>query len=307
MEKSWHSADANDIGRNLNSDFEKGFSIALVLEQRKIHGENVLPEGKKKRWWMLLLGQFKNTLVIILLIAAGLTFSIGEYLDTTVITIAVLINVLISFWQEYRSNTIFERLLALVRIVATVKRGGAWVEVNSSELVPGDIILLKAGEKVPADARIVKQNHLACVEALLTGESAPVKKSADILPEDTALADRSNMVYTGTTIEEGGGTALVVATGAHTEIGRIAALTASVEDALTPLQERLKRLAKVITIIVGITATTIFVTGFLESQPFVEMFTITVAVAVAAIPEGLPAALSVVLAVASKKILAKNG
>lgn len=307
MEKPWHSANVEEIGRNLSSDFEKGLSDARVLEQRKIHGENVLPEGKKKRWWMLLLGQFKNTLVTILLVAALLTFSIAEYLDTTVITIAVLINVLIGFLQEYRSNTIFEKLLALVRIVATVKRGWMWVEVNGSELVPGDLILLKAGEKVPADARIVKQNHLACVEALLTGESVPVKKSTDILPEDTALADRRNMVYAGTTIDEGDGAAVVVATGAHTEIGRIAELTASAEDALTPLQERLERLTKVITIIVGVTAAIIFVTGLLESQPFVEMFMITVAVAVAAIPEGLPAALSVVLAVASKKILAKNG
>ena len=307
MNESWHGITITDVGRRLNSDLFNGLTTAEVAAARLQFGENVLPKGEQKHWWGLLLDQFKNTFVIILLIAAFLTLLIGEYLDTSVIIVAVLINCLIGFWQGYRSNTIFEKLRALVKVVATVERPGGWLQVNSSELVPGDIILLKAGEKVPADARIIRHEHLTTVEALLTGESSPVKKSADALPNETDLADRKCMVYTGTTVEEGSAEAIVVATGAKTEIGRIATLTASVEEGMTPLQLRLAKLTKTITIIVAIAASVILVTGLFENQPFVEIFTLAVAVAVAAIPEGLPAALSVVLAVASRKILSKNG
>src|SRR3989344_1159315 len=311
--KNWHSTSLTEVIKEFNTNTSKGLSVKEVEKRKLGSGLNVLPRGKEVHWWEMLFGEFKNPLIIILLVAAIVTFFLDEKLDTLVIMLAVTVNITISFWQEFRSNNIFEKLQKLITITTRVKRDGKLYEVNSEDLVPGDIILLYSGVKIPADARLIRSDDLEVNEALLTGESVPVKKIAeDGMSASIALADRVNMAYTGTTVEKGTAEAIVVDIGSHTELGQIALLTTNVTDQKTPLQERLASLGKKITILVIILAVIIFAVGILEQgkitgEKFVEMFTLAVAVAVAAIPEGLPAALSIVLAVASQKILKKKG
>jgi calcium-translocating P-type ATPase len=270
-------------------------------------GPNELPKGKKLHWWQLFLRQFKNPLIFILLVAGAITFWLAHYVDTIVISLAVLVNVVIGFWQEFRSNRIFEKLQAIVAARSRVYRNGKMREIDAKDLVPGDIILLYAGAKIPADARLISVRHLEVNEALLTGESLPVKKAVAGVAGTVALADRKNMVHAGTVAEQGDGVAVVVSTGENTELGQIAKLTASVKEESTPLQERLARLGKIIAFFVLAAAFLIVIVGIWEGKEFVEMFTVGIAIAVAAIPEGLPAALSVVLAVASQRIFGQKG
>src|SRR3989338_3269516 len=304
----WYHLSLNEIKEKLATDFEKGLSTNEIEKRRAQYGPNELPKGKKLRWWELLFRQFKSPLIFILLIAGAATYWLGELIDTSIILLAVSVNVFIGFGQEFRSNRIFEKLQSIISVTTRVRRNGKLNEINAQELVPGDIIFLTMGVKIPADARLTESHRLEVDEALLTGESLPVKKKAlDIKADDIPLADRKNMVYAGTVVSEGNGVALVVATGEKTELGQIAKLTASVTDEQTPLQERLSRLGKTIAALVILAALIIIVTGIAEGRGLVEMFTVGVAVAVAAIPEGLPAALSVVLAVASERIYAKRG
>ena len=303
----WHHLELEEVLDRFSVDVAKGLENAEAEKRRGQYGFNVLPRGKKKTWWRFLLRQFKSPLVYILVIGAILTAWLGEYIDTSVILLAVAVNVAVGFWQEFRSNNILEHLQKIVKVSAYVIREGETHEVEAATLVPGDIILLKSGIKVPADARLVSSSDLEINEAILTGESAPVKKSSDRLAtKDLPVGDRKNMVHMGTVIEKGEGRAVVVATGGDTEIGTIALLTQSAEDAPTPLQERIGKLGQKISILVGIAAVVIFLVGFFEeSYSIREMFTTAIAVAVAAIPEGLPAAISIVLAVSAKRILSQ--
>jgi len=306
---NWYAKPISDVTSSLDVDTVKGLSKEEVLKRRSEFGPNVLPRGKKVYWWQIFLRQFKNPLIIILLAASLITFLLGENIDSIVILIAVAVNTAISFWQEFRSNNIFEKLQKLITFKAKVKRGGLMNEIDSNELVPGDIIFLHPGDKVPADSRLIHSEELEANEALLTGESAPVRKSFEqLVSKNTPLANRLNIIYTGTVVAKGTAEALVVETGSNTELGRIASLTTKVRDEKTPLQERLSSLGKKLTILVVILAIIIFAVGVLEEKTsIIETFTLAVAVAVAAIPEGLPAAVSIVLAVASQRISKKKG
>ena len=307
LNAKWHELPIKDLLQEFGSNLETGLADDEVGRRRAEFGPNELPKGKKLHWWEFFFRQFKNPLIFILLAAGAITWWLAEYLDTIVIFLAVLVNVAIGFWQEFRSNRIFEKLQAIVAVRSRVRRDGKMREINAKDLVPGDIILLYAGVKVPADARILEARRLEVNEALLTGESLPVKKTVLDLSGRTALADRKNMVHAGTVVEQGECIALVVAIGENTELGEIARLTASVEEESTPLQERLARLGKIIAGFVLAAAFFVILVGVWEGRAFVEMFTVGVAVAVAAIPEGLPAALSVVLAVASQRIFGRKG
>ena len=282
---------------------EAGLSAEGVLSQKKIHGRNELPKDGGFKVLGFLIQQFKSPLVYILVIAGGLSLWIGEYFDTIIILAAVSINVGIGFYQEYSSSQILARLQEKVRVAAYVRRSGEVHEVDSSDLVPGDIILIKSGMKIPADARLFKTKELFTFEALLTGESSSVEKSIDVIKVDTPIADQSNMVFMGSSIERGEGEAIVVKTGKETQIGIIATLTTKSGEDYTPLQEKISKLGKFLSIIVVFSAMVIFITGYIEKIEFYDIFVTAVAVAVAAIPEGLPAAIAVVLAVASKKYI----
>ena len=307
MTTNWQEKKLSEIVEDLSVDLARGLTDKEVQKRRLEFGPNLLPKGKKIQPWQFFLRQFINPLVLILLVAAFLTVSLNEMVDFYVISLAVLVNVSIGFWQEFRSNQIFEKLDKLVQVKARVKRNGEVMEVDMVYLVPGDIILLHADTKVPADARLVRTQHLSVNEAILTGESRARKKQVSDSKGALSISDRINMIHMGTIIERGEGEAIVVGTGTNTEIGHIAELASSVKEEKTPLQNRLSKLGKIISVFVGVFTVIIFVFGFYEYRNFVELFKISVAVAVAAIPEGLPAALSVVLAIAASRILKQRG
>lgn len=306
--KDWYQKSVAEALQELDVDPDKGLNNAEVSKRQEQYPRNELPRGKKTHWWQLLWQQFLNPLIFILLVAAGVTFWLDERVDTVVIILAVIVNVAIGFWQEFQSNRIFETLQKIVLVTARVRRNDRVQEVLMAELVPGDILILKGDTKVPADARVVTEKNLLVNEAILTGESHSVDKTSEVISGTKSLGDRKNMIFMGTLIERGEGTAVVVATGGNTEIGHITALTTGIQEESTPLQERLGRLGKLIGAFVLFSALAIFAAGVFDPlRTTLEMFTVAVAVAVAAIPEGLPAALSVVLAVAASKILNKKG
>src|SRR3989344_4057119 len=244
-----------------------GLSRAEYKKKLLEYGPNGLPKETGFKALAFLWGQVQSPLVYILLIAAVLAFFAGEKLDTIIIVASVILNVGIGFYQEYSSSQILKRLAEKVKVMAYVKRGGNIKEVEAAELVQGDVIFLKNGMKVPADARLFRAKDLFANEALLTGESAPVK----------------------------------------TEIGQIATLTEESDEEMTPLQERMAKLGKFLSVLVVAASVIIVAVGILEKFNFYQIFVTAVAVAVAAIPEGLPAAIAVVLAVASKNIFKNNG
>jgi len=307
MTEAWYALGLSDIQEKFGVDPTRGLSSDGAKKNLATYGANVLPRGKKASLAKLFAKQFVNPLIIILLIAALLTLLIEEYVDLFVIVLAVIVNVGIGFWQEYSSSKIFEKLQKLVTVRARVMRDGKLTELDMAELVPGDIILVRSSMKVPADARLLNAENLLVNESILTGESNAVHKEAGDLSGTLGVGDRTNMLHMGTTVERGEGTAVVVATGPKTEIGAIAGLALNVEEERTPLQERLSRLGEVLAVFMTLFSIIIFVSGLFEGKSFIEMFTVAVAVAVAAIPEGLPAALSVVLAVSASRILKKRG
>lgn len=318
----WYAKSGAEVLRELAVDATRGLSDADVVIRAREHGRNALPHGKQLAWWQLVLRQFINPLIAMLLIAAGLTLWLYFYgdrapgeesplIDFSVIMLAVALNVAIGFWQEYKSSQIFQKLQQLVSSHARVIRNGAPAEIDAEALVPGDILLLRSGMRVPADARILETRDFTVNESLLTGESRAVTKHARELTGALSVGDRKNMVHMGSVVDTGEAKAVIVAIGQKTELGHIAELTAGVDEDTTPLQERLAGLSKVITYFVLAAAAVIFYVGVIDAEKgeisLIAVFTTTVAVIVAAIPEGLPAALSVVLAVSAQRILGKKG
>lgn len=306
-EHAWYALQVRQVVQALNTDIRHGLSEEVVVQHREVVGSNELPQEKTVRWYQMFWRQFTNPLVYLLVLAAGVTAWLGEWVDTWVIVLVVLVNTCIGFIQEYQSNKTLEQLKSIVRIRALVVRDGGVKDVDSSELVPGDVVLLKTGQKVPADVRIVDAQDLTTGEALLTGESVPVRKNIDVIANSTGIADRTNMAWMGSVVESGRGRAIVVGTGASTELGKIAHLTQVADNLDTPLQQRLRVLSQIISAVVVVAAIFIFIIGAQGYLSFIEAFKTAVAVAVAAIPEGLLAALSVVLAVSTKRILAQQG
>ena len=285
----------------------EGLSDEEARKRLKKYGPNELLREKGFRLLGFLVSQFKSPLVYILLIAGALSFWIKEFFDTAIILTAVAVNVGIGFYQEYSSSQILEKLSARVRVTARVRRGGEVRELDSSELVPGDVILIKNGMKIPADARLFSVKELFTDEALLTGESSPVKKNIEKISAEVPTAERKNMLFAGTSAEKGEGEAVVTATGKSTQIGEIAELTQKSHEDQTPLQERIARLGNFLSVIVLLAALIIVGVGVWEEFEFYQIFVTAVAVAVAAIPEGLPAAIAVILAISSKNIFQNNG
>ncbi len=318
----WYAKSGEEVLRELAVDTARGLSNTDIVVRAREHGRNALPHGKQLVWWQLVFRQFINPLIAMLLIAAGLTLWLYFYgervpgeesplIDFSVIMLAVALNVAIGFWQEYKSSQIFQKLQQLVSSHARVIRNGNPAEIDAEELVPGDILLLRSGMRVPADARILEARDFSVNESLLTGESRAVEKHPLTLSGTLMVGDRKNMVHMGSIIDTGEAKAVIVAIGSKTELGHIAELTAGVGEESTPLQERLAKLSKIITWFVLVAAALIFYVGIIDAGKgeisFIALFTTTVAVIVAAIPEGLPAALSVVLAVSAQRILSKKG
>jgi len=303
----WHSILATKAVEILNSNAEFGLTEKEVEARRVQYGENKLEGDKPTPRIVLFLRQFKSPLIFILVLAGGVTLWLQEYTDSAVIFSAVLLNTAIGYFQENKASKALSQLKKILKQKALVVREGTQREVLQEDLVPGDLVVLTEGNKVPADCRILESFELRINEAVLTGEWLASLKREKVLEQKTPLADRDNMAYMGSVVAAGKGKALVIATAKRTELGKISKLISEVKEEKTPYQKKLTRFSWFIGVIIAFLALLIFVEGMLTGGELVEMFTIAVAIAVAAIPEGLPIAMTVVLAVGMQRILAKKG
>lgn len=302
---SWHHLPVNEVFKKLATR-DEGLTWEEVKEKRKVFGLNKLPEEKKLSIFGIFFNQFKSPLIYVLLAAAFICLLLKEIDNAVVILAAVFLNTLIGFIQEYKAEQSLKKLKKLVEYQTVVVRQGEKKKVSAADLVPGDIILIEAGDKIPADARLIKNHNCEVEEAILTGESTPsIKKTGEILL-DTFLADRENMLYMGTIVIRGKGSAVIVETGSRTELGKIALMVKETKEDLTPLQKKMKKLARFLGLVVGFLSFFIFLLGWLTGRDLLEMFLVSVAVAVAAIPEGLIISVTVSLALGMQRILKKK-
>lgn len=301
----FHNLSIEDCFRQLNSSVN-GLSSAEVDSRLEKYGPNKLPD-KEINILIQFFNQFKNPLVIILVIAGFISFLLQRDMDGVIIFIAVLITTTLSFWQEFNASKTSLLLKKKLKKYSNVIREGKEFVIETKNLVPGDILVLKAGDVVGADGRIIKSFHLKINESVLTGEPFDVEKNEKILPLDTPIAERKNLVFAGTYIEDGNGLALVTETGPRTEFGKIASELMSIKDEKSPLQKDISKLAKFLGVIIIFLTLLLFFIGILRKLDVLEMFLTSVAIAVAAIPEGLPAATTIILAIGMNRILKKQG
>ena len=282
---------------------EAGLADEEVIRRRAEVGPNQLPQAQPRPWWRRLLAQFNNALLYVLLVAAGITFLLGYATDSVVILGVVVINALVGFIQEGKAEAALRGILAMVVSQALVRRSGRVLQIPVEELVPGDMVLVNAGDRLPADLRLVQARDLRCDESALTGESEPVEKQTEALPAHTMLAERSNCVYMGTRVTYGAGTGVVVATGVSTELGRIGELVSGVQVPVTPLTRQLEEFARWLSVsIVLATALAMLWGVYVAGLAWPDMFRAAVGIAVAAIPEGLPAVVTISLAIGVQRM-----
>ena len=310
MEKEeypWYASNIREAIDQWQSDPETGLSIEETQRRLQQFGANELEEVQKESRIQAFLRQFSDFIVLVLLIAVVISILVGEWLDALAILAIVIANAAIGFFQEYRAEKAIAALRKLAAPTAEVIRNSTPQHTASRILVPGDIILIETGNSVPADARLISSTLLKVTEASLTGESAPITKMADlVLDRDTPLAERRNMVFSGSSVNYGKGKAMVTATGMHTELGKIATLVQSVNVEPTPLQRRLSQVGKFLgTLFLGLSAM-IFVLGVLRGEPALDMFLTSISLAVAAIPEGLPAVVTISLAFGVQRMVKRN-
>ncbi|THD81512.1 HAD family hydrolase [Aliigemmobacter aestuarii] len=285
----------------------KGLTTAEATRRLETHGANILPEPPRRGWISRIAGQFASVLVLILLVAAVVTLALGHHVDAGVILAVVLLNAGIGLVQEGRAEQAMASIRRMLALQASVLRDGSRRSLPASELVPGDIVLIEAGDRVPADLRLIAVRALSVSEAALTGESVPVEKDPAAQAADTPLADRRGMAFSGTMVTRGTGRGVVVATGTATELGRIGGLMAAVPDLSTPLLRRMDQLASRLSVIILATSAGLLLWGhWIGHLPFAELFMAVVGLAVAAIPEGLPAVMSVTLAIGVQAMARRN-
>jgi Ca2+-transporting ATPase len=287
---------AQDVLKELDVSAEKGLSPAEVRRRRKQFGLNRLQEAKRKSAWAVLIEQFKSLIVLLLGAATILSFSFGDWLEGVAILVVIFINTAIGFFTELKAVRSMEALQRLGGVNAKVRRDGQIQEIRAQALVPGDIVILEGGDIVSADIRLIQASKLQSDESTLTGESVPVGKTADLLKDDVPLAERKNMLFKGTALTRGSGEGVVVSTGMETELGRIAALVEEAEEEITPLEKRLNRLGYRLIWATLIIAALVAVAGILTGKETFLMIETSIALAVAAIPEGLPIVATIALA-----------
>ncbi len=284
----------------------EGLSAGEVSQRRSVFGSNAIPEKNAVRAPALLLRQVASPLVLVLIAAGCATIVLREWVETGVIFAAVIANSVLGFYQEYKAESALARLHSYIHTRARVRRREGEEEVRAEDLVPGDIIRVRQGDQVPADARVIFSQSLEADEAVLTGESLPVGKQANALSPETGLAERSSMLYRGTLVTEGVGDAVVTAIGADTEFGRIALLISSSKRAPTPLERAISRFASRTGAVLAVLIAGLFMLGVWFGYGVAETFLIAVAVAVSAVPEGLPVALTMILAVGVERLAARK-
>lgn len=295
------------VAENVQADLEKGLSPEEVKTRQKQFGPNEIQEGERPSLIILFFSQFKDFMIIVLLLATLISGLLGEYIDALAIISIVLLNGILGFFQEYRAERSLAALKELSAPTSFVKRDGKWQKIPSRELVPGDIIQFSSGDRIGADVRLVRVNSLEIEESALTGESVPVQKHVDpILEKDITLGDMQNIAFMGTLVTRGSGVGIVIGTGMNTAMGRIADLLQNQEALQTPLQRRLEQLGKIL--IAAAIALTILVVviGIIQGHDVYTMFLAGVSLAVAAIPEGLPAIVTIALSLGVQRMIRKN-
>ena len=305
---TWISKTTEQILDEFNTHPETGLTEAEAESRLKKYGYNKEKGRKRKPVWKMFLEQLQDVLIYILIAAVIVTFFLGEYIDSVVILVVIAINATLGVFQEVKASNALDALTKLSSAKALIKRDGVVVEIKSENVVPGDILILEAGGQVPADTRLIESANLRIEESALTGESIPVEKSVETFPENTdiPLGDRINMAYKSTLVTYGRGVGVVIATGMKTEVGKIAGMIDQNDSEKTPLEVRLGELGKIL----GLTAIGVcvlmFGLGWLQGRDLIEMFLISVSLAVASIPEGLAAIVAVVLSIGVTRMAKKN-
>ncbi len=303
---SWHTLSAAQTFETLKSA-PGGLSDSEAARRLQEYGPNELQAADRISPWAILLEQFKNVLIVILIFATALSFALGHVVEAVAITIILLFAVLLGFIQEYRAERAIEALREMAAPTATALRAGVEREVPARELVPGDVVFLAAGDKVPSDVRLVESVNLQIEESALTGESVAVEKHTAALDvAEAALGDRKNMAYAGTVVAYGRGRAVTVATAMATEFGQIARMLQEVESDKTPLQQHLDKVGRTLARAAFVVVTVIVGLGLLRGQPFLDMLIFGVALAVAVVPEALPAVVTISLAIGVKRMVKRN-
>lgn len=310
----FHHETGEAVIHELNSDLSSGLSSSQAAQRKQQYGENRLREKKNKSNLRRFIDQFKDVMILILIAAAAVSFVIAciegnpeGFFEPVLILLIVVLNAIMGVMQESKAEKALDALKNLSAPHARVLRDGKEAVIDASELVPGDIIRLEAGDFIPADARLVQSASLKSEESALTGESVPSEKDAEaVIPEDAPLGDRTNMVFSGCSVTYGTATAVVTATGMNTEMGKIANLLEAEEEGMTPLQKKLAQLGKYLGILALAACAIIFVVGILSGIPAMEIFMTAVSLAVSAIPEGLPAIVTIVLSIGVQRMVSKN-
>lgn len=307
MKNHWHSLFLDEIFKQMKSSPE-GLGAKEADARLKTHGPNVLPKERRNSKLRLFLSQFNSPLMYILITTVFISFALGHYSDTILICIVLLINTTVGFYQENKANNSLLALSQMVRIRAKVLRDGQEKEIDSENLVPGDVILLRSGDKVPADARIIEERNLKVNEASLTGEWQAVRKDAGaILGEDVPVSERVNMVLMGTIVEEGETKAMIVGTGLGTQFGEVVSLLKQEKETKTPLQKKITSLSKLTGAFVLSVISVIIIVGYFTEKSFADIFVAALALAVSSIPEGLLPAITVILVLGMRRILRQKG
>ena len=302
----WHQLTTDQTIASLKADIERGLDSAEVDRLIGLYGHNVLPERASQGPLVRFLLQFHQPLIYLLLVVGAITIVLQDWVDALVILGVVVINAIIGFLQEAKAIKAIDALFKSLETSAKVIRSGVRLTIPAHSLVPGDTVLLASGDRVPADLRLIKVRNLQTDESALTGESLPAEKQAEELAPETTLADRRNLAYCSTLVTYGTATGIVIATGKTTEIGKISELIANSHDLKTPLTTKIESFSRVLLYVVLALSAFTFVVGLLRGQPAVEMFKAAVALAVGAVPEGLPAAVTIVLAIGVNRMAGRN-
>ena len=302
----FYSLSKEDVAKAMDVDFNKGLPEQEAAERLKTFGNNSITEKKKISPFIIFLSQFKSPIVLLLVLAAAFSFWFKEWLDGLAVFVVILINAFIGFYMEYRAERSMEAIKKISMVTAKVLRQNQLVEIASENIVPGDIVFVEAGDIVPADGRIFNLSQLKADESTLTGESLPIEKQDQPVGGDSSLGDRKNMLYKGTYINKGNAFIIVTGTGMNTELGRVANLVESTAQASTPLEKKLEEFSKkLIKVTIGLVVL-IFIAGLLNGQDLMEMLKSCIALAVAAIPEGLPIVATLALAQGMIKMARQN-
>lgn len=306
LEKHWHHMPPEEVADLLDVDSEKGLDRFETENRQERFGPNLISSKKSKTPLQRFMLQFHQPLVYILIVAGIVTALLGEWVDCAVILAVVLVNAVVGYFQESKAVKALNALAATMKVEATVIRCGVSRKVDAAELVPGDLVVLRSGDKVPADLRIFDSKELRIDESTLTGESVPVEKGREPVAHDTVLAEKSSMAFAGSLVSYGQATGIVVSTGNNTEIGRISGMIGAAQELETPLTRKISKFSHTLLIAILILAGATFVLGMLRSEPLAEVFMAAVAMAVGAIPEGLPAAVTVILALGVSRMASRR-